>query len=223
MLDMGFIPDVRKIIYKLPVKEKRQTLLFSATFSDEVMRLASAWMVNPEKIDIQPSQVAVDSVEQKIYIVTDQQKFNLLKNIINKDKPSKIIIFTNRRDQAERLTNKLISNGLKSSMLSGAISQKKRLSILEDFRLSKIKILVATDVAGRGIHIDGISHVINFNIPENPEDYVHRIGRTGRAGAAGKSITFACEIESFELPKIEKLLGKELKCSLPPNYLLEKN
>ena len=154
MLDMGFIPDVRKIIYKLPVKEKRQTLLFSATFSDEVMRLASAWMVNPEKIDIQPSQVAGDSVEQKIYIVTDQQKFNLLKNIINKDKPSKIIIFTNRRDQAERLTNKLISNGLKSSMLSGAISQKKRLSILEDFRLSKIKILVATDVAGRGIHID---------------------------------------------------------------------
>ena len=108
-------------------------------------------------------------------------------------------------------------------MLSGAISQKKRLNILEDFRLSKIKILVATDVAGRGIHIDGISHVINFNIPENPEDYVHRIGRTGRAGAVGKSITFACEIESFELPKIEKLLGKELKCSLPPNYLLEKN
>ena len=223
MLDMGFIPDVRKIIYKLPVKEKRQTLLFSATFSDEVMRLASAWMVNPKKVDIQPSQVAVDSVEQIIYIVTDQQKFNLLKNIINKDKPSKIIIFTNRRVQAERLTNKLICNGLKSSMLSGAISQKKRLNILEDFRLSKIKILVATDVAGRGIHIDGISHVINFNIPENPEDYVHRIGRTGRAGAVGKSITFACEIESFELPKIEKLLGKELKCSLPPNYLLEKN
>ena len=220
MLDMGFIPDVRKIIFKLPKKEKRQTLLFSATFSDDVMKLASAWMVNPKKIDIKPSQVAVDSVEQKIYIVTDQKKFNLLKNIINREKPSKIIIFTNRRDQAERLTNKLVSNGLKSSMLSGAVSQKRRLNILEDFRLSKIKILVATDVAGRGIHIDGISHVINFNIPENPEDYVHRIGRTGRAGAVGKSITFACEKESFELPKIEKLLGKELKCSIPPNHLL---
>ena len=223
MLDMGFIPDVKKIIYKLPKKEKRQTLLFSATLSDDVMRLASSWLVNPKKIDIAPNQIAVDSVEQKVYIVTDDQKFSLLKNIINKDKPSKIIIFTNRRDQAEKLTKKLVEEDLICSMLTGAVSQKKRLKILDDFRDNKIKILIATDVAGRGIHINGISHVINFNIPENPEDYVHRIGRTGRAGAVGKSITFACEIESFELPKIEKLLGIDLKCTIPPNYLLEDN
>ena len=187
------------------------------------MRLASSWLVNPKKIDIAPNQIAVDSVEQKVYIVTDDQKFSLLKNIINKDKPSKIIIFTNRRDQAEKLTKKLVEENLICSMLTGAVSQKKRLKILDDFRDNKIKILIATDVAGRGIHINGISHVINFNIPENPEDYVHRIGRTGRAGAVGKSITFACEIESFELPKIEKLLGIDLKCTIPPNYLLEDN
>lgn len=223
MLDMGFIPDVKKIIYKLPKKEKRQTLLFSATLSDDVMRLASSWLVNPKKIDIAPNQIAVDSVEQKVYIVTDDQKFSLLKNIINKDNPSKIIIFTNRRDQAEKLTKKLVEEDLICSMLTGAVSQKKRLKILDDFRDNKIKILIATDVAGRGIHINGISHVVNFNIPENPEDYVHRIGRTGRAGAVGKSITFACEIESFELPKIEKLLGIDLKCNIPPNYLLEDN
>ena len=223
MLDMGFIPDVKKIIYKLPKKEKRQTLLFSATLSDDVMRLASSWLVNPKKIDIAPNQIAVDSVEQIVYVVTDDQKFSLLKNIINKDKPSKIIIFTNRRDQAEKLTKKLVGEDFICSMLTGAVSQKKRLKILDDFRDNNIKILIATDVAGRGIHINGISHVINFNIPENPEDYVHRIGRTGRAGAVGRSITFACEIESFELPKIEKLLGIDLKCTLPPNYLLRDN
>ena len=175
------------------------------------MRLASSWLVNPKKIDIAPNQIAVDSVEQKVYIVTDDQKFSLLKNIINKDKPSKIIIFTNRRDQVEKLTKKLVEEDLICSMLTGAVSQKEIKKILDDFRDNKIKILIATDVAGRGIHINGISHVINFNIPENPEDYVHRIGRTGRAtGAVGKSITFACEIESFELPKIEKLLGIDL-------------
>jgi ATP-dependent RNA helicase RhlB len=106
-------------------------------------------------------------------------------------------------------------------MLSGAVTQKKRMRILEDFKAGRVKVLVATDVAGRGIHVDGVSHVVNFNIPENPDDYIHRIGRTGRAGATGKSITFACEMESFELPAIEELLGMELKCTMPPQELLE--
>jgi ATP-dependent RNA helicase RhlB len=221
MLDMGFIPDVRRIIYKMPPKEKRQTVLFSATLTDEVMRLAAAWMVDPERIDIEPEQVAVDSVEQKVFIVTDDQKFQLLYNIIKIDQPERIIIFTNRRDQAERLSEDLDRFGHKCDMLSGAVTQKKRMRILEDFKSGKVKVLVATDVAGRGIHVDGLSHVVNFNIPENPDDYVHRIGRTGRAGAKGQSITFACEMESFELPKIEELLGMELKCKMPPEELLE--
>ncbi len=221
MLDMGFIPDVRRIIYKTPPKEQRQTVLFSATLTDEVMRLAAAWMVDPVRIDIEPEQVAVDTVEQKVFIVTDDQKFQLLYNIIKHDKPERIIIFTNRRDQAERLSGELDRFGHQCEMLSGAVTQKKRMRILEEFREGKVKVLVATDVAGRGIHVEGISHVVNFNIPENPDDYVHRIGRTGRAGATGQSITFACEMESFELPKIEELLGQELRCAMPPEELLE--
>ena len=221
MLDMGFIPDVRRIIYKTPVKEKRQTVLFSATLSDAVMGLASAWMVDPERIDVAPETVAVDTVDQKVFIVTDDQKFQLLFNIIKNDAPERIIIFTNRRDQAERLSEDLDRYGHKCEMLSGAVTQKKRMRILEDFKAGKVKVLVATDVAGRGIHVDGLSHVVNFNIPENPDDYVHRIGRTGRAGAEGQSITFACEKESFELPAIEKLLGMDLKCKMPPEELLE--
>ncbi len=221
MLDMGFIPDVRRIIYKTPPKEKRQTVLFSATLSDDVMNLAAAWMVDPERIDIEPEQVAVDTVDQKVFIVTDDQKFKLLYNIIKNDKPERIIVFTNRRDQAERLSEDLDRYGHKCEMLSGAVTQKKRMRILEDFREGKVRVLVATDVAGRGIHVEGVSHVVNFNIPENPDDYVHRIGRTGRAGALGQSITFACEMESFELPKIEELLGVDLKCLMPTEELLE--
>ena len=221
MLDMGFIPDVRRIIYKTPPKEKRQTVLFSATLTDEVMRLASAWMIDPERVDIEPEQVAVDTVDQKVFIVTDDQKFTMLYNIIKNDNPDRIIIFTNRRDQAERLSEDLDRYGHKCEMLSGAVTQKKRMRILDDFKSGKVKVLVATDVAGRGIHVDGLSHVVNFNIPENPDDYVHRIGRTGRAGSTGQSITFACEMESFELPKIEELLGMELPCKMPTEELLE--
>lgn len=221
MLDMGFIPDVRRIIYKTPAKEKRQTVLFSATLTDDVMRLAASWMVDPERIDIEPEKVAVDSVDQKVFIVTDDQKFTVLYNIIKMDKPDRIIVFTNRRDQAERLSEDLDRYGHKCEMLSGAVTQKKRMRILEDFKSGKVKIVVATDVAGRGIHVDGLSHVVNFNIPEQPDDYVHRIGRTGRAGSTGQSITFACEMESFELPKIEELLGMELKCNMPTEELLE--
>jgi len=220
MLDMGFIPDVRRIIYKTPAKEKRQTVLFSATLSDDVMKLAAAWMVDPERIDVEPEQVAVDTVDQKVFIVTDDQKFTLLYNIIKNDNPDRIIIFTNRRDQAERLSEDLDRYGHKCEMLSGAVTQKKRMRILEDFKAGKVKVLVATDVAGRGIHVDGLSHVVNFNIPENPDDYVHRIGRTGRAGSLGQSITFACEMESFELPKIEELLGMDLPCKMPTEEML---
>ena len=219
MLDMGFIPDVRRIIYKTPPKQKRQTVLFSATLTDDVMRLAAAWMIEPERIDVEPEQVATDTVDQKVFIVTDDQKFQLLFNIIKTDKPERIIIFTNRRDQAERLSDDLKRYGHRNEMLSGAVNQNRRTRILEEFREGKVRVLVATDVAGRGIHVDGISHVVNFNIPENPDDYVHRIGRTGRAGATGQSITFACEMESFELPKIEELIGMELKCKMPPEEL----
>ena len=222
MLDMGFIPDVRRIVYKTPPKEKRQTLLFSATLDDEVMRLAAAWMVDPGKIEIEPDHAATDLVEQRVYLVTDDQKFALLYNILTKEaSDSSAIIFTNRRDQTERLADALYRHGIDCEILSGAVNQNRRQRILADFKSGKCKLVVATDVAGRGIHVDDITHVVNFNIPERPDDYVHRIGRTGRAGKKGISVTFACEKESFELPAIEELLGERLSCTQPEEAMLE--
>ncbi len=222
MLDMGFIPDVRRIIYKTPPKEQRQTLLFSATLDDEVMRLAGAWMNDPGKIEIEPDHTVTELVDQKVFLVTDKEKFPLLYNILTKKVlDGTALIFTNRRDQAERLCDMLYRYGIDSEMLSGAVAQNKRQRILADFKEGRCKLVVATDVAGRGIHVNDITHVINFNIPSRPDDYVHRIGRTGRAGKKGISVTFACEMESFELPAIEELLGERLGCIQPDEGMLD--
>lgn len=221
MLDMGFIPDVRRIVFATPHKERRQTLLFSATLDEPVTRLASSWMVDPMKVEIEPESLVTDTVDQKVYVCTDDQKFKMLFNTLQSEDMKQCIIFTNRRDQAERLSDQLRNYGIDSSMLSGAVNQKKRVRILEDFMSGKKRVVVATDVAGRGIHVNDISHVVNYNIPQNPEDYVHRIGRTGRAGHTGTSITFACEMESFELPAIEELLGEQLACERPTEEMLK--
>ncbi|MBC8206243.1 MAG: DEAD/DEAH box helicase [Kiritimatiellales bacterium] len=222
MLDMGFIPDVRRIIYKTPPKEDRQTLLFSATLDDEVMRLAAAWMVDPGKIEIEPDHAATELIDQQVFLVTDKEKFPLLYNILKKEVgDSSALIFTNRRDQTERLADALYRYGIDCEILSGAVAQNKRQRILADFKEGRCKLVVATDVAGRGIHVDDITHVVNFNIPERPDDYVHRIGRTGRAGKKGISVTFACEMESFELPAIEELLGERLTCTHPEADMLK--
>lgn len=222
MLDMGFIPDVRRIVYKTPPKEKRQTLLFSATLDDEVMRLASDWMVDPGKIEIEPDHTATELVDQRVYLVTDKEKFSLLFNILKKEVlEGTALIFTNRRDQTERLADALYRYGIDCEILSGAVAQNKRQRILADFKEGRCKLVVATDVAGRGIHVDDITHVVNFNIPSRPDDYVHRIGRTGRAGKKGISVTFACEMESFELPAIEELLGERLTCYHPEPDMLQ--
>ena len=222
MLDMGFIPDVRRIVYKTPPKEKRQTLLFSATLDDAVMRLASDWMVDPGKIEIEPDHTATELVDQRVYLVTDKEKFPLLFNILKKEVlDGTALIFTNRRDQTERLADALYRYGIDCEILSGAVAQNKRQRILADFKEGRCKLVVATDVAGRGIHVNDITHVINFNIPSRPDDYVHRIGRTGRAGKKGISVTFACEMESFELPAIEELLGEHLTCYHPETEMLQ--
>ncbi|WP_163371174.1 ATP-dependent RNA helicase RhlB [Endozoicomonas acroporae] len=220
MLDMGFIPQVRRIIRMTPRPGDRQTLLFSATFTDDVLRLGEQWTWNPVKVEIEPDSVATDTVEQKVYILSSEQKFPLLVNLINHHQLEKVIVFTNRRDQTRKLTEQLQKVGIRADQISGEVPQNKRLRTLEDFRSGKISVLVATDVAGRGIHIDGISHVINYNLPEDPDDYVHRIGRTGRAGASGTSISFACEDDSFLIPDLEALLGDKLKKDYPAEQLL---
>jgi ATP-dependent RNA helicase RhlB len=215
MLDMGFIPDVRKIIHSTPPREKRQTLLFSATLTKEITRLAAQWTHNPVTVDIEPEQVAVDTVDQLVYIVTTDRKFALLYNIIDKLTLKKVLVFCNRKDEVRRLAEMLTRYGINCAELSGDIPQQQRIQRLDQFKAGKFRVLVATDVAGRGLHIEGMDHVINFTLPHDPEDYVHRIGRTGRAGAAGTSISFADEEEAFYLPPIEDYMGRKLSCIQP--------
>ncbi len=215
MLSMGFIPDVKSIIRQTPRKERRQTQLFSATFSYDIRQLAASWTLDPVNIAIEPEQVAVDSVNQLVYLTTESDKFKMLYNLIHVQNIERAIVFVNRRDQTRNLESKLFQYGFKTGLLTGEVPQKKRIRTLDEFKSGEIEILVATDVAGRGIHVDDISHVINYNLPEDPEDYVHRIGRTGRAGAAGTSISLVCENDIFMLPAIEELLGEPIVCEQP--------
>ncbi|MDM1707986.1 ATP-dependent RNA helicase RhlB [Thiopseudomonas alkaliphila] len=222
MLDMGFIPQVRQIIRHTPPKSERQTLLFSATFTDDVMRLAEQWTVNPAIVEIEPEQVASDRVAQQVYAVANSDKYRLLRNLIQQNDWSRVMVFANRKDEVRRIEERLRKDGIKAAQMSGDVPQNKRMRVLEDFKQGKLQVLVATDVAGRGIHIDGISHVINYTLPETPDDYVHRIGRTGRAGTEGASISFAGEDDAFALPPIEALLGKKIDCEIPPEHLLKR-
>lgn len=216
MLDMGFIPDVRKIIHSTPPREKRQTLLFSATLTKEIIQLAAQWTRNPVDVDIEPTQVAVDTVDQIVYIVTTDDKFALLYNIIEKQNLRRVLVFCNRKDEVRRLAEMLTRYRITCAELSGDIPQNQRIQRLDQFKTGKLRVLVATDVASRGLHIEGMDHVINFMLPHDPEDYVHRIGRTGRAGATGTSISFADEKEAFYLPPIEAFMGRDLRCIQPP-------
>ena len=216
MLDMGFIPQVKRIVRTTPRKEDRQTLLFSATFTQDVMNLAQQWTFEPVTVEIEPERVATASVDQKVYLVASRDRFSVLMDLLQDDEVESVIIFANRRDQVRRLHEKLRKAGVHCGMLSGEVTQAKRTRTLEQFKSGQCKVLVATDVAGRGIHVEGISHVVNYNLPEDPEDYVHRIGRTGRAGASGVSISFASEDDAFLLPDIEALLGHSLACISPP-------
>ncbi|MEH6635740.1 MAG: ATP-dependent RNA helicase RhlB [Halioglobus sp.] len=220
MLDMGFIPQVKRIVRATPQKENRQTLLFSATFTQDIINLSQQWTYEPVTVEIEPESVATDSVDQKIYLVSSQQRYKVLNNLLRSADTTSVIVFANRRDQVRRLHEKLRKSGIACGILSGEIPQAKRTRTLEQFKQGDIKVLVATDVAGRGIHVEGVSHVVNYNLPEDPEDYVHRIGRTGRAGATGTSISFASEDDAFLLPDLEVLLGAKLECTHPPEELL---
>ena len=164
--------------------------------------------------------VATDTVDQRVYMVSSQQRYRVLNNLLRSEEATSVIVFANRRDQVRRLHERLRKSGLACGILSGEIPQAKRTRTLDQFKKGDIKVLVATDVAGRGIHVEGVSHVVNYNLPEDPEDYVHRIGRTGRAGATGISISFASEDDAFLLPDLEALLGSRLECTHPPAELL---
>jgi ATP-dependent RNA helicase RhlB len=208
MFDMGFIKDLRYILRKLPPFEKRQTMLFSATLSRRVLELAYEFMDLAEKVRVDPEQVTAERVQQILYHVGRREKFALLLGLLEKEpEPRRVLLFVNTKREAEHLTGRLKVNDFKAEVISGDIPQKKRMRILTDFKEGRISYLVGTDVASRGIHVDDVTHVVNYDLPQDPEDYVHRIGRTARAGAAGKAISFADEDTAFYLSDIEGYIG----------------
>ncbi len=219
MLDMGFIPDVRYIVNHLPDRDHRCTMLYSATLNDTVMNLAAMWMRDPVRVEIEADKPATATVRQIVYIARAEEKFTLLYNHLARNPEARTLIFCNRKFTTERLAENLRRRGIPCEVLSGDVNQAKRLRILEDFRAGKIRNVVATDVAGRGIHVDDIAYVVNYDFPYEPEDYVHRIGRTGRAGHTGTAISFADEDESFIIPDIEAYINEELKCSMPEEWM----
>ena len=218
LLDMGFIPSVKRIVRYSPRKEQRQTLMFSATFSYDVLNLAQQWLFEPVTVEIEPEKKTNADVEQRVYMVAKTDKYKLLQEILRDEPIEKVMIFANRRDQVRKLYDHLKRDGYKVVMLSGEIAQDKRTKMLDQFKSGQHNIMIATDVAGRGIHVDGVSHVINFTLPEQSDDYVHRIGRTGRAGAQGVSISFLSEDDAFYLPEIEKAIGQKLPLTRMEGY-----
>ena len=210
MFDMGFIRDLRKILRRCPPYHRRQTMLFSATLSVRVMELAYEHMNNAEKVEIEPERVGAHGIREVLYHVSAKEKFRLLLGLLERVGGKRILIFVNRRTTAADLVRGLSSNGYPTRALAGNVPQERRLKILNDFKEGRLAVLVATDVASRGLHIEGVSHVINYDLPQDPEDYVHRIGRTARAGAQGDAIAFACDDYVFSLDAIEKLIGRKI-------------
>lgn len=210
MFDLGFINDIRFLLRRLPAPSKRLNMLFSATLSQRVLELAYEHMDNPEKVEIKSESVSAKNVSQKVYYPANSEKIPLLIGILQKEQPFRSIVFVNTKRNAEKIDDFLRGNKISAAMISGDVKQNKRQRLLEEFEKGKHSVLIATDVAARGLHIPDVSHVINFDLPQHQEDYVHRIGRTARAGASGDSISFACEDTAFYLPEIEEYIGMSI-------------
>jgi len=210
MFDLGFIADIRYILRRLPPPERRQSMLFSATLSHRVLELAYEHMNNPELVRIEPDKMTVDQVRQIMYYPSMEEKVPLLIGLLRQSEAHRTMVFVNTKRAAERLEAVLRANGFHAQALSGDVPQAKRLRFLRDFHDGKLAVLIATDVASRGLHIPDVSHVFNFDLPQDPADYVHRIGRTARAGAEGDAISFACEEYAVSLPEIESYVGHKI-------------
>jgi ATP-dependent RNA helicase RhlB len=210
MFDLGFIADIRYLLRRLPAPERRLSMLFSATLSYRVLELAYEHLNNPELVRIEPDKVTVDQVRQIIYYPSMEEKLPLLVGLLRQAEARRTMIFVNTKRMAERLERVLGANGFHAQALSGDVPQNKRLRFLRDFHDGKLAVLIATDVASRGLHIPDVSHVFNFDLPQDAPDYVHRIGRTARAGAEGDAISFACEEFAVSLPEIEAYIGHKI-------------
>ena len=210
MFDMGFIKYIRYLLRRLPSPEKRLNMLFSATLSHNVMELAYEHMNEPELIRIEPDKVTADKVRQAIFFPSNEEKMRLLVGLIREMGAGRIMVFVNMKREAERVQAYLQANGIDAQAISGDVPQKKRLRMLMDFQSGDLPVLIGTDVASRGLHIPDVQYVINYDLPQDAEDYVHRIGRTARAGAAGDAISFGCETYAVSLPDIENYIGHKI-------------
>jgi ATP-dependent RNA helicase RhlB len=210
MFDMGFISDLRYILRRLPPYDRRQNLMFSATLNQRVMELAYEFMNVPVKVSVTPEQMTAERVTQVLYHVARKDKFPLLLGLLRKEGMERTMIFVNTKREAEFLKERLNANDFPCRVISGDVEQKRRLKILDDFKNGRLPMMIGTDVASRGLHIEGVSHVINYDLPQDPEDYIHRIGRTARAGAEGKAISLADEDGAFFLEAIEEFAKQKI-------------
>jgi len=215
LFDMGFLPDLRRILKKMPGVGSRQTMLFSATLSSKVQELAFEYMHDPASIEITPENITVETVTQRVYHVSLDEKMKLLIGLLKKENPESALIFTNMKTKAAEVARRLTHNGFGCEYIIGDLPQKKRLNIINAMKTGKIRILVATDVAARGLHINDLDLVVNYDLPANPESYVHRIGRTARAGKEGKAITLVCERYVYGLEPIESLINMKIPVAWP--------
>ncbi len=211
MFDLGFIKDIRFLLRRMPAPDQRLNMLFSATLSYKVTELAYEHMNNPVLIRIESEQVTSAAIQQSAFCPSNEQKIPLLLGILNQYKPQRSIIFVNTKRCAERLDDYLNANGYKTAALSGDVAQDKRQRLLADFQENRITLLIATDVAARGLHIADVSHVFNYDLPQDVEDYVHRIGRTARFGANGVAISFICEEYAYSMPDIEQYIDQKIE------------
>ncbi|WP_411833787.1 ATP-dependent RNA helicase RhlB [Pseudoxanthomonas mexicana] len=210
MFDLGFIKDIRFLLRRMPERGTRQTLLFSATLSHRVLELAYEHMNDPEKLVVETETITAARVRQKIYYPADDEKIRLLLGLLSRSEGARTMVFVNTKAFVERVARALERAGYRVGVLSGDVPQKKRESLLKKFQAGQLELLVATDVAARGLHIDGVSHVYNYDLPFDAEDYVHRIGRTARLGAEGDAISFACERYAMSLPDIEAYIEQKI-------------
>ena len=213
MFDLGFIRDIRYLLRKCPPPQARLTMLFSATLSYKVRELAFEDMNEPEYIEIEPEQKTGHRIKEELFYPSNQDKIPLLLTLMEEEWPERCIVFANTKHKCEDIWGYLAADGHRVGLLTGDVAQKKRLSLLKQFTDGELDILVATDVAARGLHIPDVTHVFNFDLPDDREDYVHRIGRTGRAGESGVSISFACEQYAMNLPAIEEYIGHSIPVS----------
>src|SRR5260370_4136533 len=220
MFDLGFIKDIRFILRRLPHPTERLTMMCAATLSHRVMELAYEHMNNHELIRIEPDKMTVDRVKQVLYFPATEEKIPLLMGLLRRIDAHRTMVFVNTKRIAEVLERTLTANGFVAQALSGDVPQNKRLKMMRDFHEGEIAVLIATDVASRGLHIPDVSHVFNFDLPNDAEDYVHRIGRTARAGAEGHAISFGCEEYAISLPDIESYIGHQIpRAAIEPSDL----